>query len=449
MVLVGRVEGGVAASPATPTRRRTALDSTRMPPPHDYRSLLTQFSGETRALHEALRTALATVMDESLLSSRLIAARLGVDKSLGWSCLRIATVGEPEVILASLPGRRAWRKVLSGLEAAGCDATHLEAVEAAIDALHAKLDEASLDRDALRAISTEVPEEIEDQARHLRLRKRFFDAARLMWGVSATGIAVTHMLAPNAADESVIDMVAGQVVYGLERHREGPPWTFYYGYAVHDGVGNGMRGVEGLGGAGTHGGLVEDLSSPGILDGEVRMKTSGIRPSIEDLRVYDFASRSPKRRGPIRAVFAELARSAGGRYSSGPGEYARLTYGASLPTSMLVCDVLLHPALRDLGPPNVALAATFDNNAALKYRLRFADQLQLPLGGEDRSSVTSTLDLPNPLAACSRAYRELIARAARVLGAEPADFLLYRTLVPHPPLPSTLAMDLSLPLNSR
>jgi hypothetical protein len=97
----------------------------------------------------------------------------------------------------------------------------------------------------------------------------------------------------------------------------------------------------------------------------------------------------------------------------------------------------------------VALAATFDNNAALKYRLRFADQLQLPLGGADRSSVTSTLELPKPLAACSRAYRELIARSTQVLGAEPTDFLLYRTLVPHPPLPSTLAMNLSLPINGR
>ncbi|MGA0872497.1 MAG: hypothetical protein ACO3SJ_06470 [Phycisphaerales bacterium] len=420
-----------------------------MPSPHDFRSMLEQFAPETEALGSALRKALASVMDESLLSSRLIAARLGVDKSLGWSCLRVVTVGDVKSVLASLPGRRAWRKVLSGLEAAGCGATHLEAVAAAIDALHAKLDEASLDRDALRAISTEVPEEVEDQARHLRLRKRFFDAARLMWGVSATGIVVTHVLAPSAADDSVIDMAVGQVVYGLERHRAGPPWTFYYGYAVHDGVGNGMRGVEGLGGAGTHGGLVEDLSSPGLLDGEVRMMTSGIRPSIEDLRVYDFAARSPRRRGPIRAVFAELARSAGGRYAAEQGQHARLAYAATLPTSMLVCDVLLHPALRDLGPPNVALAATFDNNAALKYRLRFADQLQIPLGGEDCSSVASTLDLPKPLAACSRAYRELIARSARVLGAEPADFLLYRTLVPHPPLPSTLAMYLSLPLNGR
>lgn len=410
---------------------------------HNDLPILGQFTGATDDLRDALRSALAEVMDESLLSSRVIAARLGVDKSLGWSCLRISTVQDVRSTLVALPGRRAWRKVLTALAAAGCDEQRLETLSAAADAVHTQLDEASLDREALRALATEGGREEDDHTRHLQLRKRFYETSRLMWGVSARGIVTTHVLLPSTDRPGMIDLAALQIVHGLERHRSGPPWTFYYSYIVHDGTGSGMRAAEGLGGPDTHGGLVEDLSSPGLLDGEVRMVTAGRRVPVEDLWVYEFAAPAPGRRGPIRAVFGEIVRSIGQRQAETPGDSATLSYAATVPTPLLVFDALVHPSLSDLGPPEVSLAATFDNNAAVTYRLRFDDQLKLPIGGS--VSDHDTLDLPRPLTTCTRTYRNLISRATDALGGDGSDLLLHRTCVPHPPLTSTLEMSLPLP----
>lgn len=417
-----------------------------MPESDPYLPLLDVFAGQVASLRRAIQQALAEVIHERPLSSRLIASRLGLDKNLGWFCLRIATVEEVKPTLASLPGRRAWVKVFAGLRSAGCREATVEALKEAATALQTRLEEASIDREALRAILRSETDSPEVPFRHLRLRKRFFETSRLMWGVSAKGVVAAQMLAPSRVDAEAVDVAALQIVHGLERHQEGPPWTFYYACIAHDGAGDDSRHADRALGPGSAGALIEDLSSPGILDGEVRVGTYAYRNTPRELDVYEFVRTAPGRHGALRAVFGEIVRAAGGRHAEVPGEQVTLNYADTVPTATLVLDVLLHEDLIDLAPPTATLAATIDRNTAIQYRLRLEDQLRLPLGGP--GPAPSELALPTPLASCSRTYRELVTRAAAALGSDASKFGVYRTIVPYPPIPSTVGLTMPLPVRS-
>jgi len=408
---------------------------------------------EMGPLQIALRRALAEVFGAKVPSSRLIADTCGFGKSLGWACRRIATEKNAVASLSILPGTRGWAKVVAGLRTAGCTAHTAEAVASAAGSVQARLDAGQIDRNSLRALALDPGDASGKVEGHLELRRSFFEVNRLMWGVSAKAVVATQMLAPSRRDPKVVDLAALQIVHGLVRHREGPPWTFYYTCIHRDDAGRNFRMSDSRLPDDPSGGgdesipsrsLIEDLSSPGILDGEVGAGThKGLRVPNE-FEVYEFTTRAAGRRGPLRAVFGEVSRAVGGRHASEPGEQVTLGYSDTLPISTLVRDVLLHRDLLELGPPKATLHATVDRHAASTYGMRFADQLQLPLGGS--GPVESAVDLPTPVSSCSRAYRTLVERAATALHAEASDFVIHRTVVPYPPFPSTAVMTLTLPL---
>ena len=412
-----------------------------MPSTDPFRPLTDDFADEAGALRLALGRALTVVLDEQLLSSRVIANRLGLDKTLGWACLRVATVHDVKATLIALPGRRGWAKIQKALQKAGCDEATLAALADAITTLRTRLDDAQIDRDALRAIAAGTPGDADEIDRDLRLRRRFFTNARLMWGVSAKAVVATHLLAPRPRDAERLDAASLQVVHGLERHHEGPPWTFHYPASHRPGeIGPGFRGDEpsrsaGMG-LGTEGPLIEDLSSPGILGDEVVAVSRKRRGESRPVTTFEFANRRPDRRDPVRAVFGGVIEGieAGAPEASAAPFIA--THANTVPTSVLVYDLVLHEDLLDPAPPTVELVAAVDRNTSLQYRLRLEDQLALPLGRTGPGPAPLTL--PRTAGDSSSVYRELVGRAAAAIGRDASEFMVFRTVVPHPPMPSTI-----------
>lgn len=411
-----------------------------------YLPIIDELTATTATLRETLRDAIReSSIGDAVLTSRAIGDRLGIDKTLAWAVQRMATMHDVAASLGCLPGRRAWTKIIRGLRQAGTSHATLDRIEQAVDALRARLESRGIDREMLRVIAAGTLDSAEEQRRHLNLRRRFFDAARLMWGVSAEGVVVAHLLSPNAKDPDLVDCTGMQVVHGLERHRAGPPWTFYYSQFTHDGHGGDQRRNADPLDAEATGPMLEDLSSPGVLGSEILSARHG------EVDVFEFADRAPGRRGPLRAVFAERTPAAGSRFGSEQDDRVVLVYADALPMAMCVFDVIVHRDLEGLGTPEPYLAASVDRNTALRYRLRLADQLRLPLGSVGNTEALReelrerSRSLPAPLDGCARVYRDLIRRAAAAVGATPEEFTIHRMVVPHPPIPSQIVATLSLP----
>ena len=123
-------------------------------PPLDFTPLLLDLTSAATRLRAAMRPAIAAVLTpDADFTSRQVAEAIGLDKTLGWRCLRIATIADEAAILGSLPREKGWRKILDGLAAAGCpDDLHRD-LSKAVAELTSRLQDKGLSREALSVIT--------------------------------------------------------------------------------------------------------------------------------------------------------------------------------------------------------------------------------------------------------------------------------------------------------
>ena len=205
-------------------------------PQLDFRPILHELDAAAAEVRHALRRAIEQVLPEGTpLNSRSCAEALRIDKTLGWSCMRIATIADVGAILGSLPGSRGWSKVMHGLRHAKCPPEMIEAADTAFKGVSERIAARELDRAAIRAIAAGRLDAARQRDNEARIWRQQHEIARLVWGVSKRANVAANLVAPSREDASSVDVASVSICFDLQRHRLGPPWNVFssvYSYAV-------------------------------------------------------------------------------------------------------------------------------------------------------------------------------------------------------------------------
>lgn len=404
----------------------------------DFRPILTELDGAAADLRQTLRAAIEQVLPEGVaLSSRSCADALGIDKTLGWFCTRIATVADVAATLGALPGRAGWSKVLRGLRHADCPSDLVEASDAAFATLYERMHSRGLDRVTIRSIASGRLNTRGQADKEARLRRQQYESARLIWGVSREASISAYLVAPSRIDPSQVDLVQLAFSHDLRRHRVGPPWNIYA--SAHSTRDPSKASEASRGGsldADSGCPLLPEFTSMGAFGSELLGSESGSR------WLCDFADRSPKRKGPLQAAFGEVSRAIGSRWQASGEPPIALGRPMGVPTGITVFDVMLHREIALATQPYAALYATIVHDP---NRFAWPDRTRLPMASE--TTIVDSTGLPSGLRSVSAPYRRMLAVGAEALGAEPDAFTIHRTVKLHQPIPTTMVVRFNLAEN--
>lgn len=397
----------------------------------DFQPILRELTDAARGVRETLRAALRAVLPaEADFTSRQVAEVLGLDKTLGWRCLRVATIADVAGILGSLPGEKGWRKIVDGLEAAGCPTSLMAPLSAAIDDLSSRIADRGLTRDTLQVIAAG---ELDDAGQHealQRIRQQHFESTRLIFGVSAR-VDIGAMIVAPGQDGSTADLAGVSLIDGLDRHRDGPPWNIHVGLAVQD-----QDTVTDAASAPSP--FLPRWSRPDRVGEEV---VGGL---AHGRWRFDFVGRRSDRPEGVRVALLETLRGVGPLTASTTAdEVVSHAMPHGLPSQLVVFDILLHRSIHPSATPYAALYATIDRVTSGAGRMSWPETTRLPL--DSRTEEVERPDLPLCNHELTATYRELLEHAATDLGHDLADFRIHRTAIAHPPLPSTTVVRWGLP----
>lgn len=399
----------------------------------DFRPILREMTDAAMQVRRTLRSAIRAVLPaEADFTSRQIAEALGLDKTSGWRCVRIATIADVAGILGSLPRAKGWQKILDAIERAGCPATEFAALRAAVDDLLDRIERRGISAATLEVIAAG---ELDDTARKAvlrRIRQQHFESTLLTVGVSARARLGAMLVAPNESGEAA-NLAAVTLVEELERHRAGPPWNVHVGLSTWDDDRIELASVEASP-------FLPARSHPATLGEEI------IGEIVDGRWRFDFVDRLPDREGPVRAAFCESMHAVGLLRTSDPDETVTFAMPHGLPVQVAVFDLLLHRAIEPSAVPYAAMYATMDRVASGAGRHDWPETTRLPL--ESATVELAEAALAEPLADLSAVWMSVLGKGAASIGHDLADFRVHRTMIAHPPVPATIVVRWGLPVEA-
>jgi len=395
----------------------------------DYETLLTVLGPLAEALRSALRACLREVLPSDI-GARSTGRGLGVSRSLGWRVYAVARAADSFTLLRSLPGKTGWSRVYLALERLGCATATLEDLRSSVEALQSRMAAANVDPACLRSIGTRDLETDASQRSMLRARRSAFNSAKQIYGVHAKARIGSVIVSPSVdAGRDSIDLVSLTLFEGLERSRPGPAYPIYH--RVKTFGDDETASIDGRNlSADTFGPLVPSLTSEGAIGRELRISPAS---KIDGRSSVDFVDRDRGRIDSLRAVFAEHSQRVGSPFASVAQRTAELRLPTMLPVEFVVFDVFIHRSIPTGSDPALTM---YNHPANHAQSPRWDTRQRLPLEVDLVERVSS--GLPAALAASRRPYKTLLGLAETQVGRSLEEFQLYRAVVPHPPMHSSL-----------
>lgn len=377
-----------------------------------------------------LRASVKLILDsrpKAVAGARACAREFGFDKSIGWKLFQIGYATDFITALSAMPGARGWEIAFAKFEAAGVPAPKVAEAQWALSVFEKQLADRRIDRSMLSGMAAAVVDTDESRRQMLRLRKQASDAMAVIHGVHCAARVGGFLVMPSKTS-GMADLAALTIVEGLERRRPGPPWPLYDPIHSYDAKGAGLAHATSGIGRGAREPIVDDLSSPKVLETEIG--------SREDRAgAFDFVGRSATRTEALTVSFAEHATAVGPLTKRGNETQCELSMPVTVPTSVAIFDLLIHRSIKRTGPVN---AEMFASGVVSRQSRPARDSLRLGL--EALVRTPTSLHIPEVSAGTSAAYAELCRRSADRFGFDRADFEVQRIVVPHPPVPCTLQM---------
>ncbi len=409
-----------------------------------------EFHDAMNLLGHCLRGMLVEIRaDSNPWSARGLASRLQIDKSLAWAMLRIAHPPSLEAAAAALPGDRGWSTLLASARRSGIAQARLESLSSAVAHVTSCISDHGFDREALRlAASGGLPPSsgvVDDAAsggspHHLRLRRRFFEAARLIWGVSATGSVNTIALAPARFAGEPVRIGVQRFIRDINRQRCGNPWPIYAEHRVRGPAPDSDGSLARLGASV----VTESARSPDQSEVRVSVRELASAPR-HTIPVHEFLQRNPARTEPLDLLFREYFE--GGASQDPPilgfdlePEYCNLTLECSIPKRIAVVDVLVHRSIQ--ASPTCLWHTAVDKVAGtipVEHGWQMFGSPSPPL------VLTGPIPvLPGALKAASKFVRSQCDALLGHLGIRTDEMILHRFVTQFPPVPLTLEVESSL-----
>lgn len=377
------------------------------------------------ALRDALATALADDLQRSK-SSRDFARRTGLDKSIGWKLWRMTTAPSAVALLKVFPKTRGVRVILDAVQEKSRTRALADEVARLANELLAL--RTAADREG-RTVEQKVVAPALPRTNIIAQLEQGFDEAVKTQGFSLELRVGAFLLAPDAARERV-DLAACTLIDGPRCYRAETraavyaPITRWEGkFAVErpSGSPSDLNGVPGF---------VPELSSPAIDASQFTAFCRGEKSIIDE---WSFL---PRPGVPEVLAFLEVSRSGGSIWAAQAHDFGSLAMAITAPMRRAVFDIWVHRAMptpdftvsfRQVqaviphpGAPSRVLPSPFADGVLLECRKHGLG----PSMGE-----------------VSTRYRALLARGAAAIGADLADFRLFRVSVRHPAYANFIVVD--------
>ncbi len=377
-------------------------------------------------LHRALRDALEKVLP-ALNGARACGRALGLKRHLGWQIYAIARTSDHATVIRSLPKARGWKLVLESLRKQGCPDKSLRAVDQAIQRLDGQLGADSEHLPAVRAVAAGALDTAAQRAAMLRARAQARRGNEFLHGIGVRTYLSAILIGPVASDGAV-GMASATSIHGIRRSRPGAAWPIYYTLETHDDQQTKKEVATEKHRSGTVGPLVRDLSSPCAGSGCLRVHYDG------ETRMVELLDRGAANAEPLDLAFVEHVAKAGKMRVASTGW--RLMFLMTTPTERTVTEVWFHRSVKLTNDP----AAMLMSSPNLNRRVLAEHGLErLPL--EASAVEVERPALPTTLRRHAEVHGELLARAAKRLGASIDEFKGFQLDVANPPWMSMLAMS--------
>jgi len=352
-----------------------------------------------------------------------VSRNLGLNKNLTWKISRVIQAEDAFAALPLLPGLAGLELVLDAAAKAGASEGSLTRARTSIASIEAMVEIHGGDRTMMDLMLDSM-----GGAGLAKSRKLAFRGNAGIWGVLAKARVSTQVLAPNADDPDMLDLVLVVGLQQVRRFRSIPRWpVFQLGRFEFDDSAQRFS--------------IED--APGAPEGLMTSFTRGAMPEIYTKResdglVYEIGDGPVGKTGEFGCYFSFGHRADVPRYSTKPNDTAWLGAAVSMPVETLVVDLLVH---KDI--PEALMAETSVYGGAWVGAPEFPDSNRLPIH-ERLIHLGRRADLSTPVADQYASVMHVVFERA---GWSPEDFHCMRMIVEHPPMPSRVV--LRYPLQER
>lgn len=345
-----------------------------------------------------------------------VSRKLDLNKNLTWKISRVLQAEDAFEALPLLPGMAGLDLVLEATEKAGASQESLTRTRVAIAAIESMVATHGGDRAMMDLMLDSMGSTGLEKSRKLAFRGNAG-----IWGVLAKARVSAQVLAPNADNPDMLDVMLVAGMQGVRRFRPIPRWPVFR-LGRYDYEGEVQRfSVE---------------ETPGAPEGLMTSFTRGPMPEIHitgegDGLIYEVGDGPVGKTGEFGCFFGFGYRNDVPRYATKPDDTAWLAAAVSMPIETLMFDLLVH---KDM-PEALQAEASVHGGAWLGVP-EFPESGKLPIH-EKPVHLGRGADLSTPLADQYAAVMHTVFERA---GWSPQDFYCMRIVVEHPPMPSRVVM---------
>ena len=349
------------------------------------------------------------------LKPQAVHRHINVDRVLCWKVSRMVRAERIEEALLQLPGEEALSIFITAFTPTTAGEVRIEAARAGALGLNIAINNHVGNRRTLQLMLDSVPQ---GQDALGQSRKLLFRGASGLWGIQAKERMQLIMLAPNAANGELVDVVTATGWVDVKRMRPDARWRMVRHHVQPDGR--------------------SDLCSK-PLSASTTLGQSMLLPEFcedvpplithaeDNITYYELGPSATGRVGAFSLFLGEIQRGLGSRYAHTKGEAAQFCVNVLAPAEHLTLDVLVHRSLKMLDGAELSLFS-----AAFNDGRKFSDFERMGLDPEG-------VELENLASLDNRHYprhRELVHFTAERAGWDLGDFVGMRFEIDYPPFPS-------------
>jgi len=392
-----------------------------------------------RALQGALRVAY-TSAGLDIERPQDVSRQIGIDKNLSWKIARIAGDDDPLSAATLVPGPEGIGILVDALERGGVTGRELTSLRSALSAFEDMVRQHAGDRPTLQLLL----DGITSRGSLEMSRKTAFRGLSGVWGVQARVRIMTQILMPCATDATALDTAIIASLIDVRRLRPLPGWPIFRFQRYMGSVESGDEGAT------VQERKLEPLEDPSSPDDPALIMRSWCSPPevrVQSVNtplgiVHELADGPLGLTGTSTFVFGHLERRAVSRYTRqsvmGKGEMGAVV---TMPIETLLFDVIAHKDLPEVAGAKFQVFGNPFGNAPLDSAAR--KSMLLPISEPVREITGSPTRLDTEHASD---YPELIRHVFRRMGADMADFRVFRVELQYPPMPSTAMVSYQLPV---
>lgn len=346
---------------------------------------------------------------------------LGLNKNLTWKISRVLLAEEVFEALPLLPGGAGLDLVLEATAKAGASPRSLDRARVAIASIESMVNLHGGDRATMELMLDSMGVGGLEKSRKLAFRGNSG-----LWGVMAKVRVSAQVLAPNAQNPDMLDMVLVAGLQNVRRFRPIQRWPIFR-LERYDYEGEVTRfSVEDAPGAPW--GMMPSFSRGPLPKVHVREEGNGL--------IYEVGDGPVGKTGEFSCYFGFGFRADVPRYATERDESAWLAASVAMPVETLLLDMFVHKDLPEAMDPETSVYG-----GAWVGAPGFPDSARLPIH-EHAVHLGRGADLSTPL---DDQYPGVMARVFDRTGWRPEDFHCLRLVIEYPPMPSRAVMRYRLP----